>query len=345
MLGRIVLISVSVLALASCNGAGGARDQIKAVGSSTVYPFTKAVAEAFAAKYPNRKAPVIESTGTGAGFKQFCAGVGSAFPDISNASRRITKTEYDQCKKEQAGDLLEIPIGIDGIAIAESVNGPKLKLTTKDIYLAMAANPMGKPNTHKTWKDVNPALPAVPIQIYGPPSTSGTRDALMDLLIERGCLEAYPDAEALKNAGDPAKFDNVCRKIRDDGPYVDKGENDNVIVQGLTTNPNAVGIFGYSYLEENQDRIRGIPINDVSPTAETIGQGQYPGARLLYIYVKKKHLNAVPGLPEFVKLYSEMWNPGGELAKHGLIPASDKTRRNAIYVIEAQATLDPNDLR
>jgi len=288
---------------------------------------------------------VVESVGTGGGFRQFCAGVGSAYPDIANASRRITRAEFNQCAKQGANEILEIPIGIDGIALAESNSGPKLKLSLKDIYFALAANPKGKPNTNRTWKDVNPALPAVPIQIYGPPSTSGTRDALVDLLIERGCLEAWPEAQELKNSADPSKFDLACRRIREDGPYVDKGENDNIIVQGLATNPNAVGIFGYSYLEENQDRIRGIPIEGVAPTAETIGAGQYPGARLLYIYVKKKHLNAIPGLPEFLKLYSEMWGPGGELTKHGLIAASDKVRRNANYVIDAQELLRPDDLK
>jgi phosphate transport system substrate-binding protein len=344
MLGRVAFVSATALALAACNGAGATRDQIKAVGSSTVYPFTKAVAEAFHAKYPDAKAPVIESTGTGAGFKQFCAGIGSAFPDIADASRRITRKEYETCQANGAAELLEIPIGIDGVAIAESNKGARLQLTLKDIYLALAANPKGKPTTAKTWKDVNPALPAIPIQVYGPPSTSGTRDALMELMVEPGCKAAYPEAEAIKKSGDTAKYDSICKRIRDDGAYVDKGENDNIIVQSLSTNPNAVGVFGYSYLEENEDRIHGTPIEGVAPTAETIGNGKYPGARLLYIYVKKRHIPAVPGLADFLNLYGAMWNPDGELAKRGLIPASERTRRAAAYTVEAAEPLNPAEL-
>lgn len=346
MLARIALVSAFALALAACDGTGnGAREQISVVGSSTVYPFTKVVAEAFHAQYPDRKAPVIESIGTGAGFKQFCGGVGSEFPDIADASRRITKSEFAACDRNNAGEILEIPIGMDGVALAESNAGPKLKLSLRDIYLALAANPMGKPNRTRTWHDVNPALPAIPIQVYGPPSTSGTRTSLMDLMLEPGCLGAYPAASDLKKAGDPAKFDEACRRIRDDGPYVDKGENDNVIVQGLATNPNAVGIFGYSYLEENQDRIHGIPIEGVVPSADTIAHGGYPGARLLYLYVKKRHLKAIAGLSDFLNLYASMWAPGGELDKHGLIPASERTRGNAKYTVDAQAALNPADLQ
>ncbi len=344
MLGRLALISAFALTLASCDGTiGGSRDQIRVVGSSTVFPFTKAVSEAFAAKYPDRKAPVIESTGSGGGFKKFCEGVGPEFPDITDASRRITKSEFTACQNASVGEILEIPIGLDGIAIAQSNSGPKFRLTLEDLYLALAANPKGKPNASKTWHDVDPDLPSIPIQVYGPPSTSGTRDSFMDLFLERGCFAAYPDSQKLKGA-DPAKFDDVCRKIRDDGPYVDKGENDNVIVQGLTTNPNAVGIFGYSYLEANLDRIRGIPIEGVMPTADTITGGKYPGARLLYIYVKKRHLKAIPGLDDFLKLYAQMWNAGGPLSKRGLLPMSAKTHDSAVYVITAEAPLDPNDL-
>lgn len=344
MLGRVAFVSAVAAMLAGCGGVGGTRDQIKAVGSSTVYPFTKAVAEAFHAKFPDRKAPVIESTGTGAGFKQFCAGIGSAFPDIANASRRITRAEFDSCKANGAGEMLEIPIGIDGIAIAESNAGPKLQLTLKDIYLALAANPMGTPNARRTWKDVNPALPAIPIQVYGPPSTSGTRDALTELFLVRGCEAAYPEAKKIRESGDTARFDSICRRIRDDGAYVDKGENDNIIVQSLSTNPNAVGIFGYSYLEENRDRLHGAPIEGIAPTAETIANGKYPGARLLYIYVKKRHIPAVPGLSDFLNLYAAMWNPDGELTRHGLIAASERTRRAAAYAIEAGEPLNPAEL-
>ncbi len=342
MLGRLALIAVSALALSSCDGS--ATRKIRVVGSSTVYPFTTAVAEAFVNAKSGRKAPVVESIGSGAGIRRFCEGVGAQFPDIANASRRMTRKEYDRCQADKVGEIIEVIIGLDGVALAESNQGPKLRLSRKDIYLALAANPDGKPNQAKTWKDVNSALPAIPILVMGPPSTSGTRDAFVELMLEPGCIEAYPEAEKLKAAADPAQFDMACRRIRDDGPYVDKGENDNLIVQGLAQNPNALGIFGYSYLEENQRRLHGVPINDVAPTYETIANGQYPGARPLYLYVKKRHIKAVPGLKDFLTLYTTMWGPKGPLVKRGLITVPDKMRERMAERIELELALDPAEL-
>jgi phosphate transport system substrate-binding protein len=342
MRGRLALLAFATLALASCDGSSSR--EIRVVGSSTVYPFTTAVAEAFVNAKGGRKAPVIESIGSGAGIKRFCEGIGSQFPDIANASRRMKRSEYDLCQKNKVGEIMEIIIGIDGIALAESNSGPKFQLTKKDIYLALAANPMGKPNAAKMWKDVNPALPAIPIQVMGPPSTSGTRDAFVELILEPGCLEAMPTAPELKKAADPAQFDNACRRIRDDGPYVDKGENDNLIVQGLAQNPNAVGIFGYSYLEENQGRVHGVPIDGETPTYDTIANGKYPGARPLYLYVKKRHLKAVAGLQDFLNLYATMWGPGGPLVKRGLIAAPQKLRDRMAEAIQLGLALDPAEL-
>lgn len=343
MLGRLALLAFSAFALASCDG-NSARE-IRAVGSSTVFPFTTAVAEAFVNADKGRKTPVIESTGTGAGFKEFCKGAGAAFPDIVNASRRIKRSEFDSCQANGVGDILELQIGVDGIALAESNNGPKLQLSEKDIYLALAANPLGKPNAARSWKQVNPSLPDVPIQVYGPPSTSGTRDAFAELILEPGCLQAYPGAKALKTGANPAKFADACLRIRDDGPYVDKGENDNLIVQGLAQNPNAAGIFGYSYLEENQDRLHGIPINGVAPTYNTIALTQYPGSRPLYLYVKKRHLKAVPGLKDFLDLYTKMWEPGGPLAKRGMIAASSTTRDKSWEILQNGIALKQTELQ
>jgi phosphate transport system substrate-binding protein len=343
MLARLTLLAFSALALASCDG--NTTREIRVVGSSTVFPFTTAVAESFVNADRNRKAPVVESTGTGAGFKRFCEGVGPAHPDIANASRRIKKSEYELCAAKGVGEIIEVQVGVDGIALAESNAGPKFQLTKKDIYLALAANPRGQPNTSKTWKDVNPALPAVPIQVYGPPSTSGTRDAFAELIMEPGCLEAYPEAKELKTGGDPAKFDNACHRVRDDGPYVDKGENDNLMVQGLAQNPNAVGIFGYSYLEENLDRLHGVAIDGVAPTYNTIAMAEYPGSRPLYLYVKKRHLNAVPGLKDFLMLYTTMWDPKGELAKRGMVAASKTTRNRSYEIIANGIALDPAGLQ
>jgi len=337
------LIALSALALAGCDRQA-TRDQIKVVGSSTVYPFTTAVAEAFVNKSTQAKAPVIEQGGTGAGMKLFCGGIGGAHPDIVNASRRIKKSEFELCQKNGVTEIMEIQIGNDGIALAESNAGPKLALSRKDIYLALAANPMGKPNTAKTWKDVNASLPAIPIKVLGPPSTSGTRDAFAELILEKGCEEANPEAKALKDS-DKNKFENLCLLIRSDAAYVDSGENDNLIVQKLSTDPNALGIFGYSYLEENAQRLHGVPIDGVTPTYETIAGNTYPGARALYIYVKKQHLKAVPGLKEFLGQYAQMWAPDGPLVKRGLIASPQAARDAASKVIDLGTTLDPASLK
>ncbi|MEN3747671.1 substrate-binding domain-containing protein [Sphingomonas sp. HF-S3] len=331
----MTLLAVAALALQGCDSTSAR--EIRVVGSSTVFPFTTAVAEAFVNQDSSRKPPVVESIGTGAGMKRFCDGAGWEYPDVVNASRRMKKSEFELCAKNGVGDVLEVQIGVDGVALAEANNGPKLQLSKRDVYLALAAAPNGQPNRTRFWRDVNPALPAIPIQVMGPPSTSGTRDALVELIMEPGCIEAQPRAKALKAAKDTAPYDKLCKRIRDDGAYIDKGENDNLIVQGLAQNPNAVGVFGYSYLEENIERLHGVPIEGVSPSYETIAGGQYPGARPLYIYVKKRHLRAVPGLADFVRLYSSMWNPGGKLVRRGLIAAPEATRARSLQII-AQGT-------
>jgi phosphate transport system substrate-binding protein len=340
------LTAIAALALAGCQqsgssggGSGGARDQIRAVGSSTVYPFTTAVAEQFARKNAGFKAPIVESTGTGAGMKLFCAGVGTQYPDIENASRQIKKSELDDCVKNGVKDIIEIQIGIDGIALAESKAGPALGLTQEDVYKALAANPYGKPQTAKTWKDINPALPAVEIKVYGPPPTSGTRDAFSELIMEKGC-DANPEMEKLKDA-DKDKHKDVCTKVREDGVYVESGENDNLIVQKLIANPDAVGIFGYSFLEENADKVRGIALKGVVPTYDSIADYSYPGARPLYIYVKGAHLKAVPGLKEFVAEYASAWEKGGYLTRRGLIAAPDDVRAKNAEIARTLSLLDP----
>lgn len=329
--------------LAGCNQQAS-RDQIKVVGSSTVYPFTTAVAEAFVNRNSTAKAPVIEQGGTGPGMKLFCGGIGVSHPDIVNASRRMKKSEQELCAQNGVTDVIEVQIGNDGIALAESVRGPNLALTRKDLYLALAANPHGKPNTARTWRDVNPSLPAIPIKVLGPPSTSGTRDAFAELILEKGCEQVSPETKALKDS-DKNKFENQCLLIRSDAAYIDSGENDNLIVQKLSTDPNAIGIFGYSYLEENAQRLKGIPIDGVAPSYETIAGDTYPGARALYIYVKKQHLKAVPGLKQFLMQYAQMWAPDGPLAKRGLIAAPQATRDAALKTIEQETPLDPATLK
>jgi phosphate transport system substrate-binding protein len=340
---RWVEVATAALLLAACGSGGLARDQIKIVGSSTVYPFATRVAETFVTTRPNMKAPVIESTGTGAGMKLFCAGIGPQHPDIVNASRRMKASEYASCQANGVGEVIEVPIGADGIALAESNRGPRLQLTRRDVYLALAAKPGGQPNRSRTWRDVNPALPAVPIQVYGPPSTSGTRDALVELILEPGCEAVNAGAAALKER-DADAYAELCTRIREDGAYVDKGENDNLIVQNLSTNPNAVGVFGYSYLEENEDRLHGTPLEGVTPSYETIANGRYPGARELYLYVKKRHLRAVPGLADYLADFAASWGPDGPLVKRGLIAGRPQERAAAAAIVTRQVALDPRRL-
>lgn len=345
MVSRVGSLAAAALMLASCSnmGGGASRDQIRIVGSSTVYPFTTAVAEQFARRQTEFKAPIVESTGTGAGMKLFCEGVGARFPDIENASRRIKKSELDTCHENGVRDIVEIQIGIDGIVMAESKRGGAMTLTPADVYKALAADPYGKPQTAQLWSDVNPSLPAVQIQVYGPPPTSGTRDAFAELILQKGC-EADPAMKALKKS-DPDREATLCTKVREDGRYVESGENDNLIVQKLVANPDAIGIFGYSFLEENMDRVRGIPMNGVVPTYESIADYSYPGARPLYIYVKGQHLNVVPGLRELVTEYADDWGRGGYLSRRGLIVAPPKVAEKNREAALAFTPLDPASVK
>lgn len=339
-----VLLSATVLA--ACGGAGGgsaSRDQIRAVGSSTVYPFAKAVAEALTKANPSIKSPIVESTGTGAGIKLFCEGVGVAHPDIVNASRRIKKSEYDECAAKGVKDIVEIQIGLDGIAFAEASGGPAMKLTPADVYKALAANPFGKPNTAKNWSDVNPALPAIPILVYGPPATSGTRDALAELIMTKGC-DSDPAMKALKEK-DSDQHKKVCTGVRDDGAYVDSGENDNLIVQKIAANPKSIGVFGFSFLEENTDKLKGVPMSGVTPTYATISDFSYPGARPLYIYVKSAHLNAIKGLREYAAEFSKAWGQDGYLKKQGMVVAPDDVRAKNADIAAKMTLLDASGLK
>ena len=341
------IAALAVLALVACrdqaNGGGGTRDQIAVVGSSTVYPFTTIAAERFVAADPEARPPVIESTGTGAGMKLFCAGIGAAYPDIANASRRMKRSEFETCRKNHVGPILEVQVGIDGIAFAESMRGPAMALTPADIYRALAATPRGRPNAARTWRDVNPALPDVPIQVYGPPSTSGTRDALAELILGVGCEATDPEAKALK-ARDEDAYKQRCLRVREDGGYVDAGENDNLIVQKLSANPNALGVFGYSYLEENAGAVKGVPLDGVAPTYDAIASGAYPGARPLLLYVKKAHLRAIPGLQRFLDVYATLWNADGPMVKRGLIAAPDAVRARSAEIVRTGTPLDPAGL-
>jgi phosphate transport system substrate-binding protein len=295
-----------------------------------VYPFATVVAEEFG-RSTKFKTPIIESTGTGGGFKLFCAGVGVDHPDITNASRPIKASETELCAKNGVTDITEIKIGYDGIVVASSKKAAPLALTLRQVFLALAAKvPLASgelvANPHRTWKDVDASLPDLKIEVLGPPPTSGTRDSWNELALEGGCA-TFPDIKALKDR-DEAAYKAICHSMREDGAWVDAGENDNLIVQKLIANPSALGVFGYSFLEQNTDSIRANAIDGVEPTFDTISSGAYPVSRPLFFYVKDVHVGSIPGIQEYVleftseKAYGEF----GYLADKGLIPAPQAER-------------------
>jgi phosphate transport system substrate-binding protein len=345
MVSRSTLIAGLAATLLFVPGQAMARTQIRAVGSSTVYPFATAVAERFARANPKFGAPIIESTGTGAGMKLFCAGVGQQFPDIENASRRIKASEVKLCAQNGVTSITEIQVGLDGLAIATAKNSPLSGLTLRDVYLALAKTPFGKSNKAKTWKDVNPKLPALPIRVYGPPPTSGTRDAFNELLMTPPC-EAAPAMAALKKSDEP-KFKAICTALREDGAFIEAGENDNLIVQKLEANPGTVGLFGYSYLEENMNQLKGIALNGVAPTYDSIASFKYPGARPLFIYVKNAHARAIPAIRPFVAEFTKeaTWGKGGYLARRGLIASPDAVRAKNAAAAQGLTPLDPKSVK
>jgi phosphate transport system substrate-binding protein len=316
-------VAASALSVAS---VADARSQMRAVGSSTVYPFAKAVAERIARANPKIPAPIIESTGTGAGMKLFCAGVGERFPDVEHASRRMKASEAKQCKANGVSAITEIQVGIDGLALATARSTALGNLTQRDIYMAIAKTPFGKPNKAKTWRDVNAKLPAIPIRVYGPPPTSGTRDSLVELIMSPGC-ETNASMAALKKS-DEAKYKAVCQGVRQDGAFIEAGENDNLIVQKLAANPNTLGFFGYSFLEENPGKLKGVSINGVAPTYETISTFKYPGARPLYVYIKNAHAKAIPAVRAYAAEFTKesAFGPNGYLRRAGLVSSPGGVR-------------------
>lgn len=324
-----LILAATATAVAVVPAQAQMRRNIRIVGSSTVYPFTKAVAEKFAAANRNVSAPIVESTGTGAGMKLFCAGIGGQHPDVENASRRMKLSEFKMCQANGVTQITEFQMGLDGLSLAAAKNGQLNNVSLKDIYMAIAANPYGKPNKAKTWKDVNASLPAIPIRVFGPPTTSGTRSSLEDLFMEPAC-NLNPSMTAMKKT-DEAKYNKICKGVRDDGPYINAGENDNLIVQKLSNDPVAVGLFGFSYLEENMAKLKGVSVNGVEPTYQSISSFKYPGARAMFIYVKNAHVNAIPGLRQFAAEYVKetTFGPNGYLKSLGLIASPDATRSRA----------------
>ena len=317
-----------------------AADGIEIVGSSTVYPFSAVVAERFGreTQFP---APRIEATGSGGGMKLFCAGTGDDSPDIANSSRRMKKSEQQLCAQNGVDEVVEVKIGYDGIVFAQSVEGAPMAVSRRQLYLALARHiPDGaggvKENDNRLWSDVSPELPATAIRVYGPPPTSGTRDAFAELALEGGC-ETFPEIAALKKS-DGKRHKQICHGVREDGAFIESGENDNLIVQKLSVNPESFGIFGFSFLEENADLVRGAAIDGAAPSFEAIADFSYAVSRPLYVYVKKARVGRTPGLREFVDFLASEAAIGeeGYLSERGLIPLGAREREETQ---EAAATL------
>ncbi|WKD49752.1 PstS family phosphate ABC transporter substrate-binding protein [Microbulbifer spongiae] len=329
---QILATSLAALTLATAQVAMAARDYISIVGSSTVYPFTTTVAERFS-RATQFKTPVVESTGTGGGMKLFCQGVGENTADITGASRRIKQSELEMCNNNDV-DVVEVQIGYDGIVLANAKKVAPFALSRRDIFLALARevpNPDGSKtlvtNPYKTWKDVNPALPNLRIEVLGPPPTSGTRDAFAELALEGGC-KTFGWIKALKKT-DKSAYKAICHNVREDGAYVEAGENDNLIVNKLVANPNALGIFGFSFLDQNADKVQGSLIEGQAPTFDSIADQRYPVSRPLFIYVKKAHADVVPGIRQFLAEFTSAraWGEEGYLADKGMIPLPDEKRQ------------------
>lgn len=335
-----IILTIVLMVSAGSGFAQAARDYISIVGSSTVYPFATVVAETFG-KTTGFKTPKIESTGTGGGFKLFCGGIGVAHPDITNASRAIKKSEMDLCAANGVAEVIEVKIGYDGIAIANSKKTAPLQLSRKDLFLALAKNvpdPKGGeklvPNPYKTWKQVNSKLPNVAIEVLGPPPTSGTRDAFVELVMEGGCKKF--DWIAAIEKKDEKQYKSICHTIREDGAYVEAGENDNLILQKLQANPNALGIFGFNFLDQNIDKVQGSNIDGVTPTFDTIADNSYPVSRPLFFYVKKAHIGMIPGIKEYLNEFTseKAWGDNGYLSDRGLVPLPAAERADVAQTVK-----------
>ena len=319
------------LLLSATSSAQSGRDYVYVVGSSTVYPFATVVAERFG-RGSEFKTPKIESTGSGGGLKLFCDGVGVDHPDVTNSSRAIKQSEVDSCAKNGVTEIVEVKIGYDGIVIANALNSTALTLSRRDIFMALAKQVPGEndgdliDNPNVTWADVNPDLPAAKIEVLGPPPTSGTRDAFVELAMEGGC-KTVPWIKALKKS-DKHHYKVICHTIREDGAFIEAGENDNLIVQKLQANPNAFGIFGFSFLDQNKEKVKGAMVDGIAPTFDAIADGDYPVSRPLYFYVKKAHVDVIPGLRGYLREFTSerAWGEEGYLSDRGLIPMPDEER-------------------
>lgn len=321
--------AIAAIAVFGIVGNAAARDQIKVVGSSTVFPFSTAVAESFG-KATGNPTPVVESTGSGGGLKLFCSGVGTDTPDITNSSRRMKAKEFKLCQENGVTDVIESIVGFDGIVVANAKNSPTFALTREILFKALAKG-QGEPTM---WNEIDPSLPAAKIEVLGPPPSSGTRDAFEELAIQKGCVNAGLDKATCKKI-----------EIRDDGAWVDAGENDNLIVSKLEANTNALGVFGFSFLDQNSDKIKGATVGGVEPTFDNIASGDYPVSRSLYFYIKKAHVGVVPGIMEYAAEFVSEDSSGDEgyLSEKGLIPLQEDAHAENADRVMSQAVMTGNE--
>ena len=343
MRATLVASALTGLLIGSASLGQAGRDYVYIVGSSTVYPFATVVAERFG-RGTDFKTPKVESTGSGGGLKLFCDGIGVDYPDIANSSRAIKRSEVETCAQNGVDEVIEVKIGYDGIVIANATSATSMSLTRKDLFLALAKNVPGDTdgelieNPYQTWKAVNPQLPELEIEVLGPPPTSGTRDAFVELAMEGGC-KSIPWIAALKDS-DGDRYKALCHTIREDGRFIEAGENDNLIVQKLEANPSAFGIFGFSFLDQNAEKVKGAAIDGTEPTFDAIADGSYPVSRPLYFYAKKAHVDVIPGLRGFLREFTSerAWGEEGYLSDRGLIPMPQAERR---AVASAVSSLTP----
>ena len=326
------LAAVAAMVFSAPAAAQSGRDYVYVVGSSTVYPFATVVAERFG-RGTDFKTPKIESTGSGGGLKLFCDGVGVDYPDITNSSRAIKNSEVESCASNGVTEIIEVKIGYDGIVFANAIQAPTVQLSREEIFLALAKQVPGDnegeliDNPYEKWSDIDASLPDARIEVLGPPPTSGTRDAFVELAMEGGC-KATSWIAALKKT-DSSRYKTICHTIREDGAFIEAGENDNLIVQKLQANPDAFGIFGFSFLDQNMEKVKAAPVDGVAPTFDAIADGEYPVSRPLYFYAKKAHVDVIPGLRGYLREFTSdrAWGEEGYLSERGLIPMPDAERR------------------
>ncbi len=341
--GSAALLTLAALLVTSgCGDAAEQADPITVVGSSTVYPFANKVGEGFVAANEGMAQPRIESSGSSDGISAFCAGQGPATPDVVNSSRRMTLAEFESCTANGVDGIIEVEVGLDGIVFASSANGGiEIALTRANVYKAIAAMPFGQSQGAQTWADADPSLPARPIVVYGPPASSGTRDALLDLVVQPGCKQN--GAMAALEASDKPTFERFCHALRSDSAFSSQGEQDDLIVRKIATSPEAIGVLGFSYLGSNSAILKPLSLDGVLPTRETINDGTYPASRPLFIYVKKAHLGVTPGLEQFLAEWIKSWGDNGPLAKIGLVPSHPDRMAKATSAIQNKTVLTAAD--